>query len=335
MSRNTALAITQLTKHQYYYLPKISISKGKKKTLSTYSINQLEQIDNNVLVKEMIELNENPDLKSGYQRMTYELKQRGYLINHKKVYRLMNENALLQAKPQTKILKNYAQYRIVQPSRPLEVLEMDIKMVWVCKYKRHASILSIIDTFTRKILYWCVGYQMKTEQVKHALEQVITQYLQPANLLEKELHIELRNDNGKQFSAHAIQNFLQENFISQVFTHPYTPQENGHVESFHSILKKALQNQLFWSLEDLEQRLTIFYHNYNYKRNHASIANLSPYLFEKCWEKGLISRKSIGKYRYKFQLKVPYQHIRKIIEQEDIACPLLFHLQNEEILKTA
>ena len=48
--------------------------------------------------------------------------------------------------------------------------------------------------------------------------------------------------------------FFAENHINQVFTHPYTPQENGHVESFHAILKSALGQQPFWSLQELEKK---------------------------------------------------------------------------------
>jgi putative transposase len=86
-----------------------------------------------------------------------------------------------------------------------------------------------------------MGYRMTSAQVKAAWEHVIIEHLQPADILSQEVHIELRNDNGPQFSAAAIRSFLADNHIGQVFTHPYTPQENGHVESFHFILKKAMK----------------------------------------------------------------------------------------------
>ena len=75
---------------------------------------------------------------------------------------------------------------------------------------------------------------MKSRQVKQAWEEVIANYLQPADLLRKQIHIEIRNDNGPQFGAKIIRQFFKENHLNQVFTHPYTPQENGHIESFHS-----------------------------------------------------------------------------------------------------
>jgi len=69
-----------------------------------------------------------------------------------------------------------------------------------------------------------------------------------------------------------------------VFTHPYTPQENGHVENFHAILSRYLERQEFWDIEDLENRLILFYETYNNTRLHGSIANLPSKLFWELWE---------------------------------------------------
>lgn len=54
-----------------------------------------------------------------------------------------------------------------------------------------------------------------------------------------EIDIEIRSDNDPQFCAKKLQDFLKENHFLQTFTHPYTPQENGHIESFHAIKKRA------------------------------------------------------------------------------------------------
>jgi len=134
---------------------------------------------------------------------------------------------------------------IVTPRAPLQVLEMDIKYVWVTQARRHCYILTIIDTFTRLVLHWQVDFTMKSRQVKQAWEEVIENYLQAADLLNESVHIEIRNDNGPQFGAKIIQVFFKENYLKQVFTHPYTPQENGHIESFHSILSKSIDKEAF------------------------------------------------------------------------------------------
>ena len=111
---------------------------------------------------------------------------------------------------------------------------------------------------------------MKAIQVKACWEQVIAEYLQPANIKAQEIAVEIRNDNGKQFSASILSDFFKENGLNHVFTHPYTPEENGHVESFHSILGKAVENDLFTNLMALEGRLEHFYLSYNNERCHGS-----------------------------------------------------------------
>jgi len=66
--------------------------------------------------------------------------------------------------------KNFVRYRIVIPEGPPEVLEMDFKRVWVVRERRHAYILTVIDTFTRVVLYGGPGFTMKSAQVQRAWE---------------------------------------------------------------------------------------------------------------------------------------------------------------------
>jgi transposase InsO family protein len=290
-----------------------------------------EECSNQEVVEMIIKTNQDPDTSYGYQKMTHHLAHQGYLINHKKVYRLMDKASLLQEKP-TKSVKTYVQYRIVIPTRPLEVLEMDIKMVWVAKDRRHAYILTIIDTFTRVVLHWTMGYQMTNTQVRSAWEHVIIEHLQPAEVLSRGLHIELRNDNGPQFCASNIKSFFEENHISQVFTHPYTPQENGHVESFHYILKKAIDKQVFWSFSQLEERLILFYEKYNNVRIHASIAYLWPHKFWELWNENKIERIELSNRKVKFKLLIPRYTISGNKSLREVPCSKSNPLDGDEIL---
>ena len=149
------------------------------------------------VIEKVKQIQSDPDTDGGYRKMYYELMTSGYFINHKKVYRLMNENNLLKERHKKKE-KTYAKYRIVTPGGPLEVLEMDIKYIWVAQARRHAYILTIIDTFTRVVLHWQVGFTMKSQQVKDAWDSVIVNHLQPADTLGKGIHVEIRNDKGPQ-----------------------------------------------------------------------------------------------------------------------------------------
>jgi len=275
--------------------------------------------DNRQVVEQIQNTQADPDTGGGYRKMYYELMIKGYFINHKKVYRLMKENNLLKErhKPHGKA---YAKYRIIVPEGPLQMLEMDIKYIWVTQARRHAFILTILDTFTRAVLHWQVGFTMKSQQVKQAWESVIISHLQPADLLTKGMHVEIRNDNGPQFASKLIQRFFKDNYLDQVYTHPYTPQENGHIESFHSILASALGKQPFWDLTELETRLKAFYQKYNYVRLHGSIAYLTPMMFWKLWNEQKIERQIKDNKKVKFKLTIPYQQLSGNGFQREVPC---------------
>jgi len=170
----------------------------------------------------------------------------------------------------------------------------------------------VIDTFTRYVLHWSVGYSMKSEQVKTVWEYVIANYLQPAGILKKGLDVEIRNDNGKQFNSNVMINFFKENYLNQVFTHPYTPEENGHIESFHNTLGKALSRDQFTTLNQLEDRLIKFYTCYNNDRSHSSLKGIAPAKFWALHELNEIEVVPLEKWRIKFQLNMPYQDILTI-----------------------
>jgi len=305
------LSITGLTHHQIYYQSKGGI-RGRKPSTYTLKKNVLtklyEQVDNGQVVADIITIKQDPDQANWYKLLTATLQVHGYKINHKKVYRLMKEQGLLE-KAKRKKGRNFVKYRRVCPNDPLRVLEMDIKYVWVAEKEGYAYILTIIDTLTRYVLTWKVGYSMREEQVKQAWEYVIASYLQPANLKMKGIEIEVRNDNGKQFSSKMIQSFFKTNYLNQVFTHPYTPEENAHVERFHRTLGKSLNREYFKDLEQLTKRLNRFYHSYNNVRQHGSIAMLSPSMFWTLWEDNQIWVIDLGKKRRRFKLKIAYQDV--------------------------
>lgn len=321
MKRDAALCISGVSKHQYYHKSKPD-TRGRKPTLCTIKLEDGKQIQvpNTDVVQQIKDTQEDPDTDYGYHKMTFALLMLGYLINPKKVYRIMKENQLLKGR-HAKATRQFAQYRKVMPTRPLEVLEMDIKFVWVEEYRRHAFIFTVIDTFTRVVLYWDDAYQFKQGQVKRAWEYIIENYLQPFDCLNQKIHIEVRNDNDSRFAAKTVQLFFAQNNLNQVFTHPYTPQENGHIESFHAILSQMLSRHSFWSIDQLDKCLSVFYQKYNHRRLHSSTAFLPPMLFWKSWLEGLIDTKINTKCRtVKFKLLVPYHQLSGIMNQREVPC---------------
>lgn len=309
LKRDVALAITGISKHQYYYQPKKS-KQGRKASLVTKNIDGKVLLNEDV-VDEIINLQKDPDTVYGYKKTTAALKMKGYLINRKKIYRLMRKHQLLQEKSK-KTEKIFVKYRKILPEGPLRLLEMDIKMTWIESVQKHAYTLTLIDTYTRVLLHRMTKYSIKKQDVKRFWDFVIEEHLQGYGLLKEKIDIEVRNDNDKRFSATLIQDYFKENHLNQVFTHPYTPQENGHIESFHNILGRHLKPYLFWDLAELEANLTVFYEKYNWVRLHSSVADLPPMNFWDLHEKDLIEKTVDEKNRkIKFKLKIPYHEVSK------------------------
>ena len=311
MSRDRALSISGVTTHQLYYKPKPG-QPGRKASEFTLhkdiETQELTEVSNNTVADEIIQIKQDPDQANWYKLITYTLKVSGYYINHKKVYRLMRDYHLLE-RAKKKTGRNFVKFRRVAPEGPLQILEMDIKYVWIERKNGYGYILTVIDTFTRYVLHWKVGYSMREAQVKEVWDYIIVHYLQPANMLGKKISIEVRNDNGKQFSSKMIQQYFHDNYLNQVFTHPYTPEENAHVERFHRTLGESLAREYFKTLADVEVRLEKFYTTYNNIRQHGSIAMLSPAMFWALHEDDQIAVIKLSKKRVKFRLKIAYQDV--------------------------
>ena len=311
--RDKCLEIVGLTRNQYYYKLK-GTKPGKKATSVTKYRDpktlEEQQIDNAEVVKKIVEIKVDPDRSNWYRLITLALKIMGYYINHKKVYRLMFDYLLLEDK-RNRTGREFVKYRRVTPTGPLHVLEMDIKYYWIDEKRRYAFVLTIIDTYTRYALSWTAGYSMKAIHVKQAWEYVVAKYIQRAGVSSDELEIDIviRSDNGKQFNSELMTSFFKENGIRHEFTRPYTPEENGHVESFHGIIGKALNRDRFSSLQSLENRLDKFYQSYNNKRSHSATKGIPPAKFWALHDLGKIEVIYLKNRAQTFKLKVAYQDI--------------------------
>lgn len=81
----------------------------------------------------------------------------------------------------------------------------------------------------RKILAWLFQNSIRQIDLINLLRRV--------NQAHELKGVILRNDNGSQFIAHSVRNFLKGSEIRQEFTHVATPEENSYIEAFHSILE--------------------------------------------------------------------------------------------------
>lgn len=206
----------------------------------------------------------------GYRKMTAELRDMEYLINAKKVYRLMKENNLLSGKRiSTQGKRTWVKHRRINAKKRMEYLCLDIKYVWVEGEKRWYYQLAIMDVFSRRILVWLFQRSIKQTDVVALMRWLDLRFGLKGVII--------RNDNGSQFIAHSVRTALQQLEAQQEFTHVATPEENAYIEAFHSIQQAELMDRFsFASYYDAKQHIEKYMHWYNHKRKHGAIGFITP-----------------------------------------------------------
>lgn len=263
---------TGLPKSVYYYVPRTG-KPGRK--ASEYTLRAGRIIFNDQVVESIKNILHGQFNCYGYENVTVELKRMDYHINKKKVYRLMAENNLLLGKViKTNGKRQFVQQRKINAERPMEYLCLDIKYIWIHPERRHYYLLSIMDVFSRKIIGWIFQRSIRKMDVINLFRQI-----------DKEHGIKgvtVRNDNGSQFIANDVKNFLRSAEVNQEFTHIATPEENAYIEAFHSILQRELiERYEFQSGYEAKVILQQYMQWYNFKRNHRKLGFITP---QQKWE---------------------------------------------------
>ncbi|MBU7570997.1 MAG: IS3 family transposase [Flavobacterium sp.] len=207
----------------------------------------------------------------GYQKMTVALRADGFIINEKKVYRLMTAAGLLYS---SKIgykssNRKYVQYYTQQADAPMQQLCMDIKYLYIHGAGRNALLLTVLDVYSRRNLGHLLWWQMRKHQVKWLLGQILAKH--------KVEGITLRNDNGSQFIATVIREYLQEQGVNQEFTHVATPEENAFIEAYHSLIERTIEQRYeFESIYEAGLVLNRWKTFYNEQRIHGTLGKRTP-----------------------------------------------------------
>lgn len=206
----------------------------------------------------------------GYHAMTSELRGLEYLINPKKVYRLMDENHLLCGKRiKTHGKRSFVQFRRINATKPMEYICLDIKYVWVHGERRWYYQLSIMDVFSRRILSWILQRSVKQTDVIGLMRGLDLRFGMKGVII--------RNDNGSQFIAHAVRQTLKDLEARQEFTHVATPEENAYIESFHSIQQRELFDRFeFSSYYHAKEHIGKYMCWYNFLRRHGALNFQTP-----------------------------------------------------------
>ena len=207
----------------------------------------------------------------GYRRMTLELRNRGFMVNHKKVQRLMKALGL-SARIRRK--RKYYSYqgevgmkaenliqRQFEASKPMEKCYTDVTGFAIPNSTQKLYLSPVLDGFNSEIIAYNLSTSPNLEQVKAMLDQAFT-----------EEHYEntiLHSDQGWQYQHQYYHQFLEDKGIQPSMSRKGNSPDNGMMESFFGILKSEMfygYEKTFHSLEQLEQAIVGYIDYYNNKR---------------------------------------------------------------------
>jgi putative transposase len=213
----------------------------------------------------------------GYRRVHALLKRRGQRVNRKRVVRVWKKFGL-QVPRSKKTRKRVREPQKVLPhaSHPNEVWTYDFVFDRDAAGRR-LKLLTLMDEFTREGLAIRVGGSFKAVDVKEILYEVGGRHGFPQFL---------RSDNGSEFIAGIIKEFLGENNIKATYIEPGSPWQNGKGESFNGKFRdECLRMEIFGNWREAAVVAEKWRKFYNLERPHSSLGYQTPDEFKRDWER--------------------------------------------------
>ncbi|WP_132470540.1 IS3 family transposase [Novosphingobium sp. ST904] len=206
----------------------------------------------------------------GYRRVTALLCHAGWTVNHKRVERIWRREGLKVPQRQPKrgrLWLNDGSCIRLRPEYPGHVWAYDF-VEGRTHDGRKFRILTIIDEASRECLALVVARRLRHEDVLAALADLFISRGPPAHI---------RSDNGSEFIATAVQQWLGQIGVKTLYITPGSPWENGYNESFNGSLRDELLNgEIFYSLAEAKVLIEAWRRHYNTVRPHSSLGYRPP-----------------------------------------------------------
>jgi len=129
-------------------------------------------------------------------------------------------------------------------------------------------MLTVIDEFTRECLAIEVARRLRNDDVLQVLTDLFTRHGPPAHI---------RSDNGSEFTAIAVREWLPRVGVKTLYIEPGSPWENGYNECFNGKLRDELLNgEIFYTLREAQVLIEQWRYHYNIIRPHSSLGYRPP-----------------------------------------------------------
>ena len=248
-----------------------------------YHINQMNNEDPNQEWKALISaLFHKHEGRYGYRRIYFELRAQGYIINHKKVQRIMGELNLKCVKFKRKsrynsykgkvgkVAKNRLNRRFKTPYR-LQKLVTDVTE-FKCTGDEKQYLSPFLDLYNGEIISYGISKRPTLDFVLAPLDQAI-------NIIKKEAtyRTTIHSDQGWHYQHSKWVKTLKTNKIFQSMSRKATCADNATMENFFGLLKQEMYyGEELMSYEELKKKIERYIHYYNHERIKQKLAGMSP-----------------------------------------------------------
>ena len=206
----------------------------------------------------------------GTPRITALLRAEGWRVNHKRVERIWRQEGLKVPQKQPKrgrLWLNDGSCIRLRPTHRDHVWAYDF-----VNSRTHDGrpfrMLTLVDEYTRECLAIDVARRMKSDDVLERLSWLFATRGVPDHI---------RSDNGPEFAAFAVRDWLKRVGVKTLFIEPGSPWENGYVESFNGKLRDELLNgEIFYTLKEAKVLIEQWRQHYNRVRPHSALGYRPP-----------------------------------------------------------
>jgi transposase InsO family protein len=204
----------------------------------------------------------------GYRRVTALLRRQGHDLNAKRVQRVRRKEGLQVSRRQRKL-------RRLGVSTAQRQRATHANHVWSWDFVEDQTengtrfrVLTLLDEYTRECLAVHVDWSIRAVDVITVVEAAMARHGVPTHL---------RSDNGPEFIAYAIQDWLKAKNVKTIYITPGSPWENAYIESFHDKLRdECLNREIFGSLWEAWVVIEQWRLYYNAERPHSALGYQTP-----------------------------------------------------------
>ena len=222
----------------------------------------------------------------GYRRISALLRQQGWVVNTKRVRRLMNEDGLLAIRRRKFVVTTDSEHGMrIYPNLAGSLALSDRDQLWASDLtyirlgEQFCFLAVVLDAYSRRVVGWAVGESLTSQLALTALERAIQGRRPKPGLVH-------HSDRGTQYASYSYTGKLESMGALASMSRPGRPWENGKCESFiRTIKKEEIDARAYRNREELERNIEEFIEgNYNKVRLHSALGYQSPQDFERAAE---------------------------------------------------